>query len=130
MKVHPSPTASTGRSIKQSTSIKPGDPSERRIECAQCGWPVNLDQHAMGNTGGDGATGGVQFQDVSHSFTNTEAKLPIGLRGISTFTASSRTVTEPVVSSGTGCPFCGSTNSAGHLRGDDASWGRINLEGQ
>lgn len=128
--LHPSPTSSDGREIHKSTYEKPGDPKEKRLECAQCGWRFNPDQRAEGNTGGDGYTAGTRIADTVHNFSNTEANLPYHLRGISTFTASSRTVKDPVDKGGLGCPFCGSTSPRATMRDDEATWGRIDLTNQ
>lgn len=121
---HPSPTAGSGREIFKSRHPNPNDPVDRRIECAQCGWRFNPDQQSQGDTGGDDSSGGVEVQDVSHSFSNTEAGLPIHLRGIATFTASSRTVKDPVVQEEFGCPFCGSTNPKAFKRYPDIMFAR------
>lgn len=125
--VHPSETAEFGQAIYKSSYEKPGDPPDNRIACANCGWRFNPDTHAEGDTGGDGNTAGVRIDDTVHSFSNTEGSLPQHLRDVATFTASSRTVKDPVVDGNLGCPFCGSTNPRGNLRGDEATWGLINL---
>ena len=128
--VHPTETAGLGIAIPKSTYRKPGDPKEKRIECGQCGFRFNPDNRAEGNTGGDGQTAGVQIKDTVHTFANTEANLPIGLRNISTFTAASRTVKDPAVLSGLGCSLCGSTNPRAIGRTPDVLAQNINLENQ
>lgn len=107
--LHPTETSGDGEKIRQRVSA-PGDPPDNRIECAQCGFFFNPDRETEGDTGGDGYTSGVQIQDVEHTFSNTAASLPQQLRDVSTFLESSRTVKEPVVTAGMGCPLCGSPN--------------------
>ena len=123
---HPTDTAGSGQRITDRTS-KPGDLIDRRIECAQCGWLFNPDREAEGDTGGDGYTSGVQIQDVEHTFANTERSLPSQLRDVATFTEPSRTIKEPVVAGGFGCPFCGSPNPSARGRYPDIMSGGKDL---
>ena len=109
--VHPTETAGDGRRIEQSLSIKPTDRPDRHIQCAQCGFQVDLDKRATGDSLGAIGTPTARSQTVNPpkpgvSFTDQFA--------------------DPV-DTNTGCPFCNSLNPTGQLR--NKLWGSgVNLE--
>lgn len=120
--LHPSPSAGDGKPIysrRGSHSDKP----ESRIECAQCGWNVDLDR----DTQGDGESNGIEIREVEYSVNNTQANLPIHLRDVSSFLVSSVTKKEPFITSG--CPFCGSFNSRGVGRDRDPFLKTLDVSG-
>ncbi len=113
--VHPTATSGDGKVIQQGTS-KPGDPPDNRISCAQCGFLFNADRDTEGDSGGDGVSGGTTVVDTVVTISNTEAGLPVHLRGMATFSASSRTVDDPT--HGSGCPLCHTWSPRATMRND------------
>lgn len=112
--VHPEANAGDGKVIEQSVSIKKTDPMDRRIQCAQCGFYVDLDTRATGDSLG--------AITAPESLT-TETITPPG-PGI----AMSDTFADPI-DTNSGCPFCNSMNPQGKRR--DALFGTgVNLENQ
>ena len=113
MAVHPTESASDGREIETSTSIKRSDLSDRYIRCSQCGFPTNLRTRPTGPS--MGAIGTPNFK--------TESGTPPG-PGVSF----SDTFGDPV-DTNSGCPFCNSMNPRGSGRDSDP-WIKVssNLE--
>ena len=114
--VHPSDTAGDGKPVN-SRPGKPGDPRESRITCAQCGFIVDTERDAMGDTGSDNQSGGTEIRNTTITINQTVNNLPIHLRDMATFRATSRVVKEPVVTSG--CPLCGTYNPTARGRSSD-----------
>lgn len=108
--IHPTETAGDGRRIQERTP-KPGDPEKHIIKCAQCGYSFVEDRDIEEDSEVDGN----EYVNTAVAISNVQSKLPKPLQGMATFSASSRTVTEPVVTSG--CPLCGTYNPRGN--GDD-----------
>lgn len=107
--LHPSETAREGKVIEQSVYIKRSDNVDHIVECAQCGFMVNLNKRsigpslgAIGNPTASSAT--VSPPSPGVSFTDTFA--------------------DPV-DTGSGCPFCNSMNPKGIGR-DTSPWDRVN----
>lgn len=106
--VHPSPTAADGKPVDQSRYIKGQDRLDNVIQCAQCGFYVDLDKRSIGDSMG----------------------------AIGDPTLSSETVTPPSpgvseteyfgdpVDANAGCPFCNSMNPKGRLREKDFGTGK------
>ena len=119
--VHPSPSASTGRGILKSVFQQSQDPVDRRIECAQCGFNLNLDAVAQGDAAETDSTtqeSGVSQKSVQVTGLYTSAgSLPLPLQGVSANYVGTFTHTEPVVTAG--CPMCGSYNGRGIGRDKD-----------
>lgn len=111
--IHPSETAGDGKIIEQSRYIKKTDKVDRRINCAQCGFPVDLETRATG----------ADSYDLPEPVSSTETIDPPG-PGIS----QSDTFAEPVDDRGAGCPLCRSMNPQGVNRAKPFGSG-INLEG-
>ena len=102
-KMFPSPTAGQGRVIKpynQDTSGQGAASAIRKVKCRQCGFPVDISRTDIsgGNAEGNGGYGPV----TESSSTGTV------LSG-GTFTD---TYGDRDVPAGSGCPHCGSRNSA------------------
>ena len=119
--VHPSSSASHGRSILKSDFIKRTDPAEHYIECAQCGFPVNLDRAAQGDAVESDNTsqesGVHQTARAVVGLATAVDQLPQALRSSSARYIGTFNHVEPVVNSG--CPNCGSLNSRGVGRNSD-----------
>jgi hypothetical protein len=90
---HPSPTARDGRIIEQSHYIKKSDTLDDIIQCAQCGFMVNLIHRPTGDSLGA----------IGNPTIKTSTFTPPG--GAS-FTD---TYGDPV-DTNSGCPFCNSMN--------------------
>ena len=135
--IHPSPSAGDGDIIEQSTSLKSSDKKENFIECAQCGFLVNLDKRASGDS--LGAIGTPSFtkqiitfpvptgsdpnvKSTNGGFGPHEEASGVGTVGNKT----SDTFGDPIDTKN-GCPFCNTMNPKGKKR--DALFGTgINLE--
>lgn len=125
--IHPSQTAGTGRAIKKQNEA-PGDRVDRRIECGQCGFRFDPDRDTEGDSGSDESVGGITPQTVTIAISNDQDNLPVHLRGMDTFSATSRDVIDPVVSSG--CPFCGTWNPRAQFRNDKAFYSGKDIRNQ
>lgn len=110
--IHPTETGGDGRTIIRRQQ-KPGDPIKDIIKCYQCGYSFQVDRDLEEDSEVDGN----EFVTTTVTISNTQSKLPVHLRGMDTFSASSRDVVEPNV--GSGCPFCGTYNPRGHGSEDD-----------
>lgn len=104
--VHPTQTGGDGKVI-QERQQKPGDPVKHVIKCYQCGYSFieGRDLEMESDTNGN------EYITTTVPINNVQNKLPQPLRGMATFSASSRNVVEPVVTSG--CPLCGTYNPRG-----------------
>ena len=100
---HPTVSAQDGKVIEQSRYIKPSDQLDNIIECAQCGYMVNLKTRSTGDSMGAIPEGSAT--PVSGSGT------PPG-PGI----AFADSYADPV-DTGSGCPFCNSMNPKAKGRG-------------
>lgn len=109
--VHPGPNAGNGRLIDQSLYLKKSDKKDNFVQCAQCGWYVNLDERATGDDLG--------LPDPTTSSDTVKPPAP----GIS-FTEN---FGVPVVTQ-SGCPFCRSLNVKGKLR-DRLFGSGVSIEG-
>src|SRR6266403_6309130 len=105
--VHPSPSASDGRPIEQSRYIKKSEKLDAMIQCAQCGFIVDLTKRATGDSLGAIASGSAT--QVTTSFTP-----PLG----ASFTDQ---YADPV-DTNSGCPFCNSMNPKGKGRSNNPFW--------
>lgn len=116
MDIHPTSTGRGGRVLPEKTP-KPGDTIKHLLKCYQCGCTVVEDRDGIPVSGASDIEGGGGNSLVTTTVTisNDQSKLPIHLRGMDTFAATSRDVVEPIVSAY--CPFCGSPNPRG--LGDD-----------
>lgn len=101
--LHPSPSAGDGKVIEQSHYIKKSDKLDNIIECAQCGWNVNLTNRPTGDS--LGAIG-------NPTFTTKTINPPAP--GVS----QSDTYGDPV-DTNSGCPFCNSMNPKASGRDTD-----------
>lgn len=106
--IHPTETGGDGRPLRRFSTDKPGAVKDDRIRCAQCGFPFRTARDAKGDTQD---SPGITQADETVSISNTQAKIPIHLQGLSAFSASSRDVPTPTVESG--CRFCGTYNPEG-----------------
>lgn len=105
--IHPTSSGGDGKVISRRQQ-KPGDPVKDIIKCWQCGYSFQVDRDLED----DSETDGNELVTTTVTIANDQSKLPVHLRGIDTFAATSRDVIEPVVTSG--CPFCGTYNPRGH----------------
>lgn len=112
--LHPTETAGDGKTIVQSRYPKPGDPKDRRVNCSQCGFSVDMDRRA---TGDDLYNLDATIITITQSFTPPRGTLQ------------SDTFGEPQSDTGSGCPLCRSMNVTGVGRGKRFGSG-INLEGR
>jgi len=101
--VHPGPNASDGKEIYQSRYIKKSDQLDKMIECAQCGFTVNLRTRETGDSLGAIPSGSAT--QYSSTFTPP--------RGAS-FTDQ---YADPVDTK-SGCPFCNTMNPRAVGRGE------------
>lgn len=108
--IHPTETGGSGRVLPEKTA-KPGDPKKHIIKCFQCGYSVIESRDLQAESTEDGN----ELVITTVTISNEQSKLPILLRNMATFLATSRNVTEPNVTSG--CPLCGTYNPRGV--GDD-----------
>jgi hypothetical protein len=113
--LHPTETAGDGQRIIQSPYLhaSSGDKVDRRINCRQCGFPVDLDKRA---TGDEFYTNDATVTTKTQTFTPPRGALQTDTFG------------EPQSDRGAGCPLCRSINPEGRLRGKRFGRG-INLEG-
>lgn len=106
--VHPSETGGSGKFLRRFATPKPGDINDDKIFCAMCGLPFRLDV----DTHGDATDSpGISIQNTTVPIANIQSKIPIHLQGLAAFSASSRTIKEPIVNSG--CRLCGTYNPRG-----------------
>lgn len=106
--VHPSETGSTGKPILKSIYTKPGDRKENYIECAQCGYVIDLDKVATGDSLGSVTS----FISKSTIVTlPTPSNKPV-ISYADRYADPQRTA---------GCPLCGTMNPKG--AGFNKSWG-------
>src|ERR1700724_1675198 len=103
-RLHPGETAGDGEVIEQSyyLHLSSGDKVDRRVNCAQCGFPVNLDTRA---TGDNMYNLDASITTTTQTFTPPRGKLQ------------SDTFGNPQDDIGSGCPLCRSMNPEGRLRG-------------
>jgi len=106
--VHPTETAGDGKWLRKFATDKPGALKDKRIRCAQCGFPFRTDVDVSGDS--QDSPGLAQANEVV-TIDNDQDKVPIHLKGLTAFTAVSRTITGVTVSSG--CRFCGTYNPKG-----------------
>lgn len=111
--MHPTSTAGDGRRLKTGLHA-PGTPQDRYRHCAQCGFLFNDDKYDQGDSE---ESPGITHPAVVVTISNTQELLPRALRDLSTFSATSKTVTDAVVTSG--CPLCGTHNPQGRNRFDN-----------
>jgi hypothetical protein len=104
--LHPSESARDGKIIEQSIYIKKTDKLDNMIECAQCGFMVDLNRRATGPS--MGAIG---------SPTPKSATVSPPSPGVS----STDQFADPV-DTNSGCPFCNSMNPKAIGRGSKDPW--------
>lgn len=100
--VHPTPSAGDGRQIDQSRYIKKVDRLDNMIECAQCGFIVDLTKRPTGDSLGAIASGSAI--QLTSTFTP-----PLG--------ASQTDQYADPVDTNSGCPFCNTLNAQAKGRG-------------
>lgn len=105
--IHPTETGGHGKALPQRQQ-KPGDAKKIIIKCYQCGYSFVEDRDLEA----DSATDGNELVTTTVTIANVQSNLPVHLRGIDTFSATSRNVIEPEVTSG--CPLCGTYNPRGN----------------
>src|ERR1700756_4076345 len=93
--VHPSPSARDGREIEQSHYIKRADRLDNMIQCAMCGWIVDLTKRPEGDSLGAIPSGSAN--QLTSSFTPP---------GGASFTDQ---YADPI-DTNSGCPFCNTLN--------------------
>ena len=103
--VHPGPNAGDGLEIEQSRYIKKADKLDNMIECAQCGWIVDLTKRPTGNSLGAVTPSGTQL---------TGAVVPAGSP---VPYVSWMDNWYDIVDANSGCPFCNSKNPQAIDRG-------------
>jgi len=101
--VHPGPNASDGKAPYQSRYIKPSDRLDNYVECAQCGWKINL------NTRGTGDSMGAIPSGSATQYTATFTP-----PGGASFTDQ---YADPVDTK-SGCPLCNTLNPRAVGRGE------------
>lgn len=116
--IHPTETAGDGRRVWVKTKMRQ-DPTDDRIRCAQCGYFFKESRDSKGPSEG---TPGIEIVQTSVAVNIPVAQMPSLLKNLSTFQATSVTVSEPMVRSG--CPLCGTYNPKGVGRNDDFERGR------
>lgn len=104
--VHPTESAGDGLVIEQSRYIKKSDKLDNMIECAQCGFIVNLDKRSTGPS--MGAIGSPTAQ------TGTIVPPKPGISATDNYA-------DPV-DTNSGCPFCNSMNPRAIGRGSKDPW--------
>jgi hypothetical protein len=100
--LHPTPSAGDGKVIEQSHHIPRTDKLDKMIECAQCGFIVDLSKRSTG--GSMGAIPEGSATPLSSTFTPTGG------------VAETDTYADPV-DTNSGCPFCNSMNPRATGRG-------------
>ena len=106
--IHPTETGGDGRNLYKFSTPKPGDPKDDKIRCAQCGFPVRLEIEVHGDSTD---SPGISQVDTSEPIANNQDKIPVHLKGLEAFAATSRTV--PVATVNSGCRLCGTYNPTG-----------------
>jgi hypothetical protein len=106
MEMHPTSTAGNGRRKFERIGVK-GDPVKHIIACAQCGYSFVETRDREERSDQDGNEVVVNTVVIN----NVQSNLPIHLRGMTSFSASSRDVDDPEVREG--CPLCGTFNPRG-----------------
>lgn len=101
--VHPTPSASDGEEIEQSHYIKKSDKLDRMIECAQCGFIVDLSKRSTG-----ASLGAIGDPTIT---TNSGTPPAPGILFTDTFG-------DPV-DTHSGCPLCNSMNPRAKGRDSD-----------
>lgn len=114
MNIHPTSTAGDGKSYPRRSTPKPSDVLDKRIRCAQCGFPFREDKE----TQGDSLDNAGPHSNVVVTVNNDPNKLPQPLRGMSAFTVSSKTISESTAAAG--CRFCHTLNPKAIRRNDRA----------
>lgn len=104
--LHPSESAGDGLVIEQSRYIKRSDRLDNIIECAQCGWNVDLNKRSTGPSMGAIGT------PTSKSGTVTPPNPGISVTD---------NYADPV-DTNSGCPFCNSMNPRAIGRGSKDPW--------
>lgn len=101
--MHPSPSARDGREIEQSRYIKRAEKLDRIIECAQCGFMIDLNKRSTG-----GSMGAIPSGGASQLMGSGTPPGP----GI----AFTDTYADPI-DTNSGCPFCNTMNPQAKGRG-------------
>jgi hypothetical protein len=104
--VHPTETAGDAKVIEQSIYIKKTDKLDNMIECAQCGFIVNLDRRSIGPSMGA----------IPAAAAKTGTISPPGPG-----TPTTDNYADPV-DTNSGCPFCNSMNPKAIGRGSKDPW--------
>lgn len=103
--VHPTTTARDGQVIEQSHYIKKSEKLDNMIECAQCGFMVDLSKRSTGDSLGAIPSGGA---------TAKSATVSPPAPGVST----TDSYADPV-DTNSGCPLCNSMNPKAKGREND-----------
>jgi ssDNA-binding Zn-finger/Zn-ribbon topoisomerase 1 len=104
--VHPTETAGTGQQQKQSFYLKKSDIPDNIVECAQCGFLVDLRQHPSGDSYGAVGNPTIKTDNVGAPFwQDTTVKVP----------SYTETYGDPQPTAG--CPLCGTLNPQAKGRG-------------
>jgi hypothetical protein len=104
--VHPTETAGSGKLQSQSRYILKSDTLDRIVECAQCGFLVDLKQHPTGDSYGAIGSPTIKTDTVAAPFWQSpQVKVP----------SYTETYGDPVGTAG--CPLCGTMNPQAKGRG-------------
>lgn len=124
--LHPSPTASDGQPIDQSHYIKKSERLDNMIECAQCGFIVDLTKRSTGKSMGAIPNPTITTGSITDSQIGNIRNPPIPpYRALAAFSDS---YGDPV-DSNSGCPFCNSMNPKGLGRDTDPFFANVkNIE--
>jgi hypothetical protein len=106
--IHPTETGGDGKHLWRFATPKHGDPPDDKIHCAMCGFPVRMDTDVHGDSSD---SPGIAIADLVVPISNNQDKIPVHLKGLSAFAASSRTIKNASIDSG--CRFCGTYNPTG-----------------
>jgi hypothetical protein len=100
--VHPGPNAGRGRTIDQSYYIKKSDRLDQHLECAQCGWNMDLASRGSGDSMGAIPSGSATQE--TGTFTPPQG-------------ASQTDQYADPVDTNSGCPLCNTMNPRAVGRG-------------
>ena len=100
--VHPGPNAGNGKEVYQSRYIKDSDRLDNVIQCAQCGWHMDLSKRGTGDSLGAIPSGSAT--QLTSTFT-----VPCG-------TSFTDQYADPI-DTNSGCPMCNTMNPRAIGRG-------------
>jgi len=106
--IHPTETGGDGKSFIKFATPKKGDIPDDKIHCAMCGFAVRMKTDAHGDTQD---SPGITVGDEVVAISNDQNKIPVHLKGLTAFSATSRTIKSATINSG--CRLCGTYNPTG-----------------